>query len=98
MEAVLRAAGECAAELIFLIFFLPSAAYLLLRFSCVTGTVCPLAGLSLELQCWGEGDMSTVGTMKLPVWFAQSVCKHPGGVGVSLCKGWCFTAAPLPVG
>lgn len=59
-------------------FFFPSAAYLLLRFSCVTGTVCPLAD-SLESQRWGTGDMSAVGTMKLPVWFDQSVCKHQGG-------------------
>lgn len=35
--------------------------------------------LSLESQRWGTGDMSAMGTMKLPVWFHQSVCKHRGG-------------------
>lgn len=42
--------------------------------------------------------MSAVGTMRLPVWFDQSVCKHPGsGWGVPMqCR--VFYSLPSPSG
>lgn len=70
----------------FLFFFLFSlccifgSALLLCNWHCVSS-----GRASLESQRWGTGDMSAVGTMKLPVWFDQSVCKHPGsGWGVRM--------------
>lgn len=91
----------------YFLFFFPlslccifASALLLCNWHCVSS-----GRLALESECWGTGDMSTAGTMKLPVWLDQSVCKHRGaGWGVPTHSGlqppvfkWDKHTAPTPL-
>lgn len=89
----------CSWTGIFYFFFsFPSAAYLVLRFSCVTGTVCPLAeppwnrsaGGRVTWVQWGQWN-SLFGLIKVFV-NTQAVD------GVSVCNARRFTASPLQAG